>query len=232
MLTDLGNDKFVSYEYMTSNDPAKQMLVWEAARASTAAPTYFPPFYSNGIKDYLYDGGLVFNNPAVVAAQESSKIWPNHSNPDVLLSIGNGICSKPPKLRKLTPVCEAVNTVAALKNLLLKNLDCEHVWHDNFGCNGSRSAPGPARNFRMTLMIDGSVKLDDTKAFDELLAHTEKHLQKRNTKDEMDAIIHRLIATSFYLKPLRLETQANGIVWFIGKPTMSSVSVCGKWSWS
>jgi patatin-like phospholipase/acyl hydrolase len=41
----------------------KNWSIWEAARATSAAPTYFDRFYKN---DKIFvDGGLGFNNPVM-----------------------------------------------------------------------------------------------------------------------------------------------------------------------
>jgi hypothetical protein len=65
--------------------PAK---VWESARATTAAPTFFLPIT---IKDIDYaDGGTGFNNPAELAIDEAHNIWPNRPI-GCLVSVGTGL---------------------------------------------------------------------------------------------------------------------------------------------
>ena len=53
----------------------------EAARASTAAPLYFPPAIisdrQTGEKLILSDGGLVANNPAMIAYIEAKRLYPD-----------------------------------------------------------------------------------------------------------------------------------------------------------
>lgn len=55
--------------------------VREAARATSAAPTYFSPsvYYDkkNDIKRYLIDGGIIANNPVLLAYTEARKMYPN-----------------------------------------------------------------------------------------------------------------------------------------------------------
>lgn len=55
-------------------------LMREAARASTAAPLYFPPYHTkdreSGDELTLSDGGLVANNPAMIAYIEAKKLYP------------------------------------------------------------------------------------------------------------------------------------------------------------
>lgn len=65
--------------------PAK---IWEAARATTAAPTFFLPII---ISDIEYtDGGTGFNNPAELAIYEAHNIWPNRPI-GCLISVGTGL---------------------------------------------------------------------------------------------------------------------------------------------
>lgn len=51
--------------------------VFTAARATSAAPTYFAPLISG---NHIYvDGGIIANNPAVYALNEARKLWPDCS---------------------------------------------------------------------------------------------------------------------------------------------------------
>lgn len=65
--------------------------IWQAARATSAAPSYFNEMYIDnprpGIK--YVDGGLGHNNPSEVALDEAEKVWPT-SKYFCLVSIGTG----------------------------------------------------------------------------------------------------------------------------------------------
>jgi Patatin-like phospholipase len=63
-------------------------MVWQAARATTAAPTFFLPILINDIE--YSDGGTGFNNPTELAIDEAHSIWPNRSI-GCLISIGAGL---------------------------------------------------------------------------------------------------------------------------------------------
>jgi len=61
--------------------------ILQAARATSAAPTIFPP-ESIGLTKYV-DGGIRYNNPAEEAVREANRIWPSRPI-GCLLSIGTG----------------------------------------------------------------------------------------------------------------------------------------------
>lgn len=63
--------------------------MWEAARASSAAPGYFSEFKLE--ENIHQDGALVVNNPCAVAIHEARCIWPGAKLQSVV-SIGTGRC--------------------------------------------------------------------------------------------------------------------------------------------
>lgn len=65
----------------------RSFLVKDAGRATSAAPTYFPPLVKDG--RLLVDGGVVANNPAIYAYLEAKKLYPNCTKFNILsLSTG------------------------------------------------------------------------------------------------------------------------------------------------
>ncbi|CZT07006.1 uncharacterized protein RAG0_12591 [Rhynchosporium agropyri] len=50
------------YKHLRATRTTQEMLLWEAARCTTAAPTYFTPKYLESFGT-LQDGGLAYNNP-------------------------------------------------------------------------------------------------------------------------------------------------------------------------
>ena len=81
-------------------DPAYDFPMREVVRATSAAPTYFPPekIETGNPLDYfaLIDGGIVAGNPALCAYAEAMKM--GHSVDDVVLvSLGTGVFKRPIK---------------------------------------------------------------------------------------------------------------------------------------
>ncbi|PKA45653.1 LRR repeats and ubiquitin-like domain-containing protein [Apostasia shenzhenica] len=69
--------------------------IWEAIRASSAAPYYLDDF-SDGVNRWQ-DGAILANNPTIFAIREAQLLWPD-TRIDCLVSIGCG--SVPTKVRK------------------------------------------------------------------------------------------------------------------------------------
>jgi len=70
--------------------PAK-CPIWQAARATCAAPSFFKAMYiDNPYPGVNYvDGGLGYNNPSELALSEAARLWPK-SQQFCLVSIGTG----------------------------------------------------------------------------------------------------------------------------------------------
>ncbi|KAH7419435.1 hypothetical protein BKA64DRAFT_699467 [Cadophora sp. MPI-SDFR-AT-0126] len=73
------------------DDVNKDMKIWEAALATSAAPFYLPPFKrDHGGADFV-DGAVYANCPAKVAMEEKENLWPDGATSlDILLSLGTG----------------------------------------------------------------------------------------------------------------------------------------------
>lgn len=77
-------------------DDHRSVLVKHAARATSAAPTYFEPALVpvGGSMKALVDGGVFINSPSVSAYAEARKIFPEEKD-FFLLSIGTGELNRP-----------------------------------------------------------------------------------------------------------------------------------------
>lgn len=73
------------------NNCEEDYLLSDVALATSAAPTYFPPVNLGGRT--LIDGGLVANNPSLLALAEASRLWPDEEV--LLLSLGTGHLAQP-----------------------------------------------------------------------------------------------------------------------------------------
>jgi patatin-like phospholipase/acyl hydrolase len=80
------------YEFLRPDRPEQELTVWQAAAATSAAPTYFKPFMHEATKRTYLDGAIYHNNPVRLAHRERKLLWPDIANrdPDIFLSIGTG----------------------------------------------------------------------------------------------------------------------------------------------
>ncbi|KAG8885679.1 hypothetical protein FRB97_000122 [Tulasnella sp. 331] len=65
--------------------------IWEAARATSAAPTYFPPM-EVGDRSYT-DGGVGFNNPILLVIVEARNVYGPTRPIGCIISLGTGMTS-------------------------------------------------------------------------------------------------------------------------------------------
>ncbi|MEJ2670873.1 MAG: patatin-like phospholipase family protein [Deltaproteobacteria bacterium] len=77
-------------------DKSRGVLMREAARATSAAPTYFEPalVQVQGQEVALIDGGVYVNNPAMSAYSEARRLFPDETD-FLLVSLGTGSLTRP-----------------------------------------------------------------------------------------------------------------------------------------
>jgi hypothetical protein len=102
----LSNNPGATYNDTARPDNNNLLPLWQLVRASTAAPTYFPPERVKlGEHDfYFVDGGVtMYNNPALqlflMATLEPYRLcWPAGESRMLLVSVGTGSSESPAKL--------------------------------------------------------------------------------------------------------------------------------------
>jgi patatin-like phospholipase/acyl hydrolase len=99
----VSNNPRAKYNDRTRKDCNLNLPLWQLVRASTAAPTYFPPeVVSVGEHDFVFvDGGVtMYNNPAfqmfLMATLEPYKLqWNTGADKMLLVSVGTGTSPSP-----------------------------------------------------------------------------------------------------------------------------------------
>lgn len=94
----ISNNPAAKYNECTRDDCNLNLPLWQLVRASTAAPTYFPPeVVQVGKQHFIFvDGGVtMYNNPAfqlfLMATLSAYKLgWPTGEDKMLLVSIGTG----------------------------------------------------------------------------------------------------------------------------------------------
>ena len=62
--------------------------VWEACRATSAAPTFFDAVKIGPYEQELMDGGLLYNNPIQLLRHEAASVWSDRVHEAIYASIG------------------------------------------------------------------------------------------------------------------------------------------------
>jgi patatin-like phospholipase/acyl hydrolase len=93
----LSNNPAAKYNDPTRADDNLKLPLWQLVRASTAAPTYFPPEVIHVGRDFIFvDGGVtMYNNPAfqlfLMATSEPYRLcWRTGEDDMLLISVGTG----------------------------------------------------------------------------------------------------------------------------------------------
>jgi hypothetical protein len=93
----LSNNPKARYNDVARVDCNLKLPLWQLVRASTAAPTYFPPEVVRVGRDFIFVDGAVtmFNNPAfqlfLMATSEPYRLlWPTGEDKMLLISVGTG----------------------------------------------------------------------------------------------------------------------------------------------
>ncbi|KAH0562548.1 hypothetical protein GP486_002769 [Trichoglossum hirsutum] len=79
-----------SYENNLPETLYDDCKIWEACRATSAAPTFFDPVKIGPYDQEFVDGGLLYNNPIQLVHREAVATWHNRVDGAVFISIGTG----------------------------------------------------------------------------------------------------------------------------------------------
>ncbi|KAK1752635.1 hypothetical protein QBC47DRAFT_389002 [Echria macrotheca] len=214
-----------SYDFEANYRVGREMKVWQAARATSAAPLYFEPMITADGYEY-WDGGLFFNNPALAASQEAELLWPaTAKRPDILLSVGNGTSSHTQtshdlkgspgisrsgrRVRHGEGLWGILRHLRMLRGRLLKNMDSESMWNEKFAFLARNR---PARYVRLNPAIREKLPaLDDIQAVEDgkLMRIATDYLRQRGTQAQINRVVFTLISTSFYFQPIRRSYESD-----------------------
>ncbi len=117
--------------YRVRENASFNCTIWEACRATSAAPSYFEPIDigDDGEKETFVDGGLGYNNPVEQVLDEASRIFPGRKVA-CIVSIGTGVASVItfPGSPKKSPV----RLITALKNMATESDTTAEKIHKRF----------------------------------------------------------------------------------------------------
>ncbi|KAF5629970.1 calcium-independent phospholipase a2 [Fusarium tjaetaba] len=213
--TDEAED-YLSREDEQSND----FKIWEAARATSAAPTFFQPFVHPETKRTYVDGALMHNNPVSLAYSEVDKIWPGSLPPDIILSIGTGLVvdpksgkmktkhnSKLQKIKGWIPRGYLMRIEAGL-GIIQSSTSCHEAWKE-FKSMSVSDRRLRENCHRLNVGLKQRVEMDDVEKMDSLIEECEEYLcdgtnmfyydkTYRTAPEHLHTVARRLLASLFY----------------------------------
>jgi hypothetical protein len=215
----------VPYKFLRPSNPDYELKVWEAARATAAAPLYFKPFKHAATTAAYIDGAVHYNCPAVVADFERRLIWDEVSDmpPDIFLSVGTGLsanCESAQLNGVLSPDPQHQGRLENLQNkrsasglsymwrvahdIIDNQLNCEDIWnkfkhHTEAALTGKLDRPeDKQRNIRINVPFPGNrPALDSIDNVESMETQVARTVQKNPLILE---VAHRLVASCFYFQ--------------------------------
>ena len=172
----------------------REWKAWQAARASTAAPFFFPSYEQKYV-----DGGILATNPTQHALHDIH-VYEGNRKVSFILSLGTGICPpatnesidlvKPRLTHLITDLQRDVQFIKSLKVMLTANIvNCEDtVLHSKCWCE-SQGGVYHRLSPPLTQRLELDVKSDD--AF--VLLFYETYLYLLNIDDQISSIAKFLI---------------------------------------
>lgn len=174
--------------YPVRENASENCTIWEAIRATTAAPAFFEPIEIGvaGMKIRYVDGGLGCNNPITQVLAEAHSLWPDRKIASIV-SIGAG-------RGKTIALPVSTSIVSNPSQRLVKTLhsiatDCERaadICQRRFGTADRVYARLNVDQGMQDILINGWDKLGEVKA------HTQQYLVKPAIKHEVDDVVKRL----------------------------------------
>ncbi|KAF2834882.1 FabD/lysophospholipase-like protein [Patellaria atrata CBS 101060] len=164
--------------------------IWEAARATTAAPTFFKRIAigeeDQALEEFV-DGGLKCNNPANQVLDEARDVYGNDRLVRCLISIGTGHpgtigLSKPDTFQKFLPT----KLIDVLKKIAT---DCEKTANDisvRF-----RDVENFYFRFNVVHGAEG-ISLEEWEKLGILTEHTKAYMSRVSVSKDIDKIVHIL----------------------------------------
>ena len=174
-----GHFRFRSYE--SPWNQLDDVAIWQACRATSAAPTYFPPAIIGNPPVAYVDGALGYNNPIRALMDEVRHLWPNHGV-GCIISIGTGVPAPRDVGRSIKPLLETLKAMSTDTEKVAREVKDEIVYIH------------PGRYFRFNVQrgLEG-VGLEEWKEMDRVKTVTVDYLQEN--WEQVDLCASRLLNT-------------------------------------
>ncbi|KAF1927873.1 FabD/lysophospholipase-like protein [Didymella exigua CBS 183.55] len=193
------------YDFLRPDDPNLELQIWEAAAATSAAPSYFKPFIHEPTERTYLDGALYHNNPVRLVRSEAQLLWPDVANehPDILLSIGTGQERRGTKSHdplydyEISQSKHRWDSRVLVASTRFDNiLHAENAWLDF--CEIATTDENAFRYVRINPELSNAPSLDDVAQIKGVQTATRNALERPENRARVKRVAHMLVASSFY----------------------------------
>ncbi|OQV10034.1 hypothetical protein CLAIMM_14089 [Cladophialophora immunda] len=167
-------------------------LIWEVARAASAAPFYFPPKYVSNVGSFQ-DAGLLQNDPTITAVTEAKALYPLMDQADIILSLGTGV---PQPAHDTTSRQQRASSRTV--NLIWEKLRDQHV-QEVFACN--------PRYHRLNYVMEQDYGLDNISQMRDLKSRVE---EDTSLSEDVKSVAESVVPLLFYFELADLPTRRSG----------------------
>lgn len=176
--------------------------IWEAARATSAAPIYFAPIDIGppGRQNTFVDGGLGCNNPIYQLHLEAERLFKNSRNVACIISLGTGQRNMN-EIESPTFVDNFVAPVKLINSIKRLAIDCERKAEDmDLKYRGTKDV-----YFRLNVEHGlETIKLADYEQLATVRVHTMAYLEQPTVIENLDRIAALLAGTDIRRRTYQL----------------------------
>ena len=162
--------------------------IWEACRATSAAPSYFEPIKigDDGEQETFVDGGLGYNNPVEQVLEEARRIFPRRKVACVV-SVGTGVANVIafPDSPKTSPV----KLINALKYMATESDTMAEKMHGRF-----QNVKDTYFRFSVDRGLQG-IGLEEWKELSNVRTFTTEYLNQRIISEQVNQVVRALLAS-------------------------------------
>lgn len=179
--------------WSADRNPGYNCAIWEAARATSAAPTFFKRILIGepGLQEEFIDAGLGCNNPVKQLIQEAVREFGTERYVGCILSIGTGKpdvtgLKQPGPFQRLLPsdLIKVLQDIATDSETVATELEERY-----------RNFSGLYHRLNVDRGLE-DVALDEWERLGEVKSHTMAYLAGHNVSREIDEIVKALVGPS------------------------------------
>ncbi|KAK3495927.1 hypothetical protein B0T13DRAFT_473749 [Neurospora crassa] len=173
--------------YNSGDDWDKNITIVQAARATSAAPTFFKPLVieNEGVKEELIDAAMGVNNPVAEVLDEAGMQFDNSCKLGCFLSLGTG--TRPKNMESTSAIGQLVDVGKLMKEVTTdseaRKKDMDRKFTDHESTYFRFSVPDAA----------SKVKMEAYQDIPKLKAMTEEYLETAKAKADIEKVVDVLV---------------------------------------